>query len=185
MKPKSVRLTNDLRIKIVQNLIAALFDERRDELKKRENAVARKVMNWVIGEKNLELMKQLPPEYFDTRHNFRITVPNTEGYELIESMDGIRVPAIYNGNYNYVELPATNGLWKEIRACAADMKKYIEEKGEVRTRTNGLLAGVNTVKALLTVWPDIEPFVPVVEEKTGLPAVQADELNVLIRRIKK
>jgi hypothetical protein len=181
-KPVSIRLTNELRTRIVSALLKDVFGTREERAKKVESDLAAKVLNWHIGDKNLALMKQLPATYFMSESH--INVRATDVTSGLDSTEGFRVPAELQYG-RWIELPATHGMWKEIRASEAELEAISVARVEVNQKANGLLAGVNTVSKLLETWPEAAAYLPTFAEKTNLPAVRAEELNGMIAKLKK
>jgi hypothetical protein len=186
-KENTIRLTTQLRAEIVDNVVKALFKDRRAENAKSDNALAAKLLFWHVEAKNAGLMKQLPPEYFYTTNAIKYQTPPVSGERGengdIRSIEGLRVPASLQ--HGRIELPSQHAMWKEIRASKAEASAIYSHEQELRSKIRGLVAGVNTVKALVAAWPEVVEYLPEFEEKKSLPAVKADELNSLIAKLKK
>jgi hypothetical protein len=186
-KQTTQRLTTRLREEICENVVTALFKDRLAALAKLNNELATKLLHWHVEPKHLALMKQLPPHFFSTTHEIRYQ-SKVSGFRAeygeITTTEGLRVPADI-GNYGRIELPSTHGMWKEIRARDAEFISIYDDKKALREKINGLLNGVTTVKALVATWPEVTEYLPEFEEKLDVPAVKADELNVLIAKLKK
>lgn len=182
------RLTNTLRDEITKSVVTELFRERKAARVASNNKLAEKLLAWYVEPKNAALVKQLPGEYFFETGAIRYEAPTVVGkssdYGAIQTSVGLRIPAILQ--YGRIEVPLTHGLWKEIRASEAEAVSINGDESELREKVNGLLYGVNTVKALLAAWPEVEEYLPKFEETTAnLPAVCAGELNDMIAKLKK
>ena len=187
MAKKTIMLTEKLRQQITHEVVSAIFDERFEKLKMVESALFDKVLNQEIGEKNLKLMAELPAEYFVVRSIIYIQEPNAnynDRVALISHIGGRKAPGylVHGGS---IELPKTHGLWKEIRAIIAEKKNAMDERKEATLQTRAILNSVKTVKKLIEVWPEVERFVPTVEEEKALPAVQMETLNAMLAKASK
>jgi hypothetical protein len=181
MASKQIRLTETIREHIILHAVRYTFDERRKELGERESIITNKAIDYVIGDDNLRLMKKLPDNFFAYRTDIRIHSKDNYSYKKL--LNGRLVPAFIA--YSGAELPATNGLWREINAVDREKAALEDERGELTTKIRAMLAGITTVKRLLEVWPESEPFLPSFEEKANLPAVQAEDLNTMIKKYGK
>ena len=177
-KSNSVKLTNDIREKIMENIAKATFKDRRAALQLQKNSVVGEVISALIGSTNLSLMKQLPPEYFYNQFDFRFYSAGSVGLVSISVSEPIRVPAVYQ--YGTIELPATSGFWKKLRAVSAAQKALYDDEEALVEKARSLLMAVTTVKALLESWPEVEPFLPEIAAKKELPAIRVDEINAMI-----
>lgn len=188
-KPNNQRLTNGLRDDILHSVTTSLFNKRRDEAREAEGKLAEKLLVWYIEPKNAALMKQLPDEYFYSASSIRYQEPPVSGKrveqgQISASSSTYRVPASLM--YGHIELPLTHGLWKEIRAVQAEQKAIHEDSVALRDTVRGLLYGVTTIKALVVAWPEVEEYLPKVEETVkSLPAIRAEELNGMIAKLRK
>ena len=184
---KAIRLTTQLRNDICSNVVRTLFNERRQEKVKSDDLLAAKLLLWHVESKNAALMKQLPTEYFYMVSSIKYQAPVISGqrgdYGDISTQEGLRVPASLQ--HGRIELPATHGIWKEIRASKVEEAAIYDGENVIREKIFGLVNGVNTVKALLAAWPEVVEYLPEFEEKMSVPAIKADELNSLIAKLKK
>lgn len=171
-------LTNAIRDTLRENIVNHTFNERVLANRERESALAEKILDHVIGDANLRLMKQLPKEFFVTKSTISLR-SETKGFTL--RLKDVRAIPAYIA-HSRVELPLTHGFWKEIRAVDVEDDAILKEKAQLRSEINAVLQSVRSVPKLLEVWPDIEPFLPKFEEMANLPAVRVEDLN---RKIKK
>lgn len=187
-KAKTTRLTNGLRADISENVINGLFAERARALVTSDTALAARLLNWYVEPRHQALMKQLPSYFFATMGGIRYQTKEQSGvkveYGEVATSEGLRVPADL-GNYGRIHLPATHGLWKEIRASVAECTAIHNDKKILKEKIYGLMAGVSTVKALVAAWPEVTEYLPEFEEKLNVPAVRAEELNDFILKLKK
>lgn len=59
-------------------------------------------------------------------------------------------------------------------------RKLQEAKEEASAKVHGILSEATTVKKLMEVWPEVEPFIPPAATPIHLPAVPRDEVNALL-----
>lgn len=178
------RLTNSLRNDVAERVIHDTFDHLESDLEKRESAIANKVLDWHIGEGNLKLMNQLPLEFFGATDRLPVASKD-DGVKYLFLKGSRRIPA--NMQYGLaVDLPGTNGMWREIRAVKSEIAAMNAAKNELREKTMALLNSVQTVKRLVEVWPEVEKYLPKQAEQTeNLPAVRAEDLNAMIKKLAK
>ena len=181
--PNNIRLTNELREVIKGNLLHEVFKDRNEALQVKETALFKRIVDWYIGDKNLAIMKQLPVDYFCSRDVITPSDQHDKSEGRISSKDGVRVPATIQ--YGSFEIPSTHAFWKDIRAVNAEKKEIANDHNNLTVKARGMLASVNTVKALLLAWPDVGPYLPAFAEIKSLPAVRVEEINDLIASFKK
>lgn len=178
-----IRLTNELRETIKDNLLREVLKDRREALQVKETALFKRIVDWYIGDKNLAIMKQLPVDYFCSINVITPSDQHNKNEGRIKSKDGVRVPATLQ--YGHCEIPSTHAFWKDIRAIVAETAEIANDHNNLTVKARGMLASVNTVKALLLAWPDVGPYLPAFAEIKSLPAVRVEEINDLIASFKK
>lgn len=67
-----------------------------------------------------------------------------------------------------------------FRDIQAKRRKLKEHKDETAAKVNGLLSEATTIKKLMEIWPEVEPFIPPAVTPVNLPAVPRDEVNSLL-----
>jgi len=68
----------------------------------------------------------------------------------------------------------------QFRDIQTRRSKLREAENEARAKVNGVLSGATTVKKLLEIWPEVEPFVPPAAAPVNLPAIPRVEVNALL-----
>jgi hypothetical protein len=181
---KSIRLTTSVRSEIIQRAVKALIEPRRAALKDAEAVIADEVIAYHIGSKNLALMAQLPPEYFESKSSFYAVCKNYRSGSLT-SKKGAKVPA--NMRYDLeVQLPETHGLWKKIKAHEVSREAIEQDEIDLKVKMRGLLDGCTTTKTLLEAWPEVKDYLPDFAAPTvNLPAIRSEDLNSFIAKLKK
>lgn len=174
-------LTNDMRDKIVTNVLKATFDERNQVHKQQGHDIALAFYTDVFGAKMIADMNAIPNGWLPTVQKFSIKVAGE--WAEIHLAEFMRVPAtktggcwaVYEATHELVDLYAA---WKNAED---DLKK---QKGELKVKVRALLDSVTTIKKLLEAWPEAVDYLPPPPAPTAVPAIRADELNATIQQLK-
>jgi hypothetical protein len=112
---------------------------------------------------------------FAARH---IKKPNTADHEL-------RLSKLHLGPGNhtvYITVKNDHPLYKQADDVARNEVALIKEREELEAKLKRLLAGINTDKQLIEVWPEGEPFFPEFETPARgmIPVSLVNEINKAI-----
>lgn len=180
---KNARVTQAL-IREVSNRVANNAVKKRIEVRrKREHDFAVKIINSLVTEEQWEKMRELPERFFPlTDHIFA----SFDGhYTRVLLQEQMRVPVFLT----YGAVLSTEGdhpLSKENRKIRLDEHKIEEDRRDVRNTTAAFMRNFRTVKALVEAWPEIQGYLPKLEEAPkNLPAVQVDHVKEKIACAKK
>lgn len=181
----SVRLTKELRKDIVRRVLDYKFKQRSAALKARQHDVVVRVINEVVGEGTLAVLKEWPAAWVGQLHG--LTIDDTHGgYKHHLTLDKtLLVPANF---HNQITWTGTKGkragrrlkhyyerYWKfssstsapsveitdPVVVAYAEEALAIEEEGkELKAKLEALVNSVTTTKKLYEVWPELATIVP-------------------------
>lgn len=180
---KSVKLTNELRDNIWQNIKTAILKPREDQLDKERRILGKKVYTAIIGEDNIKAMNKLPNDFFTRNTRF---YTKDENNNRIEIFTNTSVSLPYSFLYNSV----TTSQWDNKDKVICELSKYKEKLSEIakwekhilecRDTSYRIMKSVNTTKQLMELWPECKNFLPNAiknVDNAQLPMVQVQELN--------
>jgi len=179
---KSQKLTNSMKDTIVERILAKVFGERLEELKKQKMALADACYAFRYTKKELGMIQELQLQtnnrafsnkeaiymYFGGRHaSLAMSVPRLFLYKDMESK---------------TKLAADHKLTVQWDAQQNREYDLLAEKNKLAKEVRALLNSVNTTKQLLEAWPESEIFLKGLLETSGqlLPMVQVKTLNEVI-----
>jgi hypothetical protein len=180
---KSRRLTQDMRLEILQSAVTKTFEERKVALRVRQNTIANKVLDYEIGAENLVKMKALPNEFFQITGSVAVLHNSDMRAVRLPMTEARRVPAYLN--YGTITLDKNNGMWKEINAVNVESSSIDDGKRELEETLVKFLAGFTLVSKLIEAWPEAESHLPDEEDKKHLPSLRAEDLNSMIGKFSK
>lgn len=190
-----MRLTNDIRDRIVNDILAYRYSEEYNKLIEFNRISVEKIYNFVYDEKTRKLFKQIPEKLLQWKHAF--TIADSAGYSLCVRFDGEF--GYYIDKFKWFTNPV------KINRVAHDDRYHINDKAltdeifsnyeKIKTlKTESLttcraikeiLAKCPTYKILIETWPECEPFakkyyIDSNKKKVNLPAILPDKINDML-----
>lgn len=182
-----MRLTNQLRDKIVQDVVDAVTGKEKADLIKRENALAIQLYNDLYPKKIRDLMAGLPDGFMPEDKCLRF---NLGGMNIqIKAKEKVRVPwnplpdgreSDYRNSCQRLGNIANDELQAKYLTLHADKEKHTERTNKVGSETKALLYSLHTYGQLVKTWPEGAKFYSKYEPVDGesqLPAILISELN--------
>lgn len=183
----SKRLNARLRVQIVDSVVSTTLKERREEVRARKIKLGEAVLADVLGQWS-DIFHKLPARLLPESAHVNI---NLAGKRVGLPLDATKpVPAnIYPNGYHTVSVAydarhtfnkTFEGIWQTEQSIKAD-------DDDLSGKLTQVVGSVSTVKALLDIWPDLEPMLPSAcfEEKTQVPAVLVDDVKANLERARK
>lgn len=187
------RLTNSVRVAVIESVLANTFKEKNEALEKHEADIAARIYALVVGGRK-PIMDSLPKDYFMHTNTFELAI---DGYTDDERprrmrlrMDTYQPMPAYVGPGSYLQILTLKPDHVLARMCLdleAERDRVRDASLALSERLRGVVYSVGTVEKLLEVWPEAKTYLPaeVFAEKTAnLPAVLAAELNAAIEAVK-
>lgn len=183
------RLTNDMRRKTCDRLLAATFRERELRLDQRERALALRVLRRELGEDVLIRIAALPlgwlpmvdylqfANYSIARGNIRRPFGGYSAGSILRLPEAMFVPSFVSQH----RLDVSPESIAEIEAFVADFAALHEERESLIRQVIGTLGGFYTVEEFAEKWPDGYAHFPHPEmAPETLPAYRIEDLNARI-----
>lgn len=169
-----MKLNQEHKQQIVNELIAATFETQEKELKEAGFNLADELYVNLHGAENLALMDKLPDGYLqkEAAISFRLK-DGRYGYIGLKNAERMadkfaRTNMIQHEHPMYDKLAIHLDLLEDLDST----------KHQARTQARAVVNKATTLKRLLEMWPEIEPFTRNIAPKIqNLPAVQVSELN--------
>lgn len=183
-----MRLTNDLRDKIVRSAVQKVFAERRNDLKKEDGKLAMLVYDILYPKDIQNRMNALPAEFFNqSSHVYALDSATSRSSEYIKLTltSSRRISARDNSwkapclTIHSVDTP----LACRIRTLVKKQGKCDLDQANLETHLRRMLAGIHTLKQLQAEWPDgadyyagVTPTPPVI----NVPAIRGVDITAMI-----
>ena len=173
----STRLTKDMRNVILSRLMKHAFDDREKQLKVDEHALGDDVYGDLYPARLLKKMRALPDGFLRKSSGLRVCFG---GQRVNVSFGATRLIAEAHDTYEGVKsYDASDDL--SVRHLELDGRRRAldEDEGRAKSAAKAALDSCTTVKNLLEVWPEAEPFVRDFTTSRAVVAltVSVDELN--------
>ena len=194
----SVRLTNSIRDKIIQDLIDHRFTKEAEELAKKRARFAKKVYNDVYSEYQRRKMNALPDGWLPVKNSVKVKfgseidqcyasgelyLPHISRRQFVEVVKGWLVPTCDDG-YNVIKKQYEHGdSFTKERNALENAKLELRDKIEETYRNaKAAVYSATTVNKLINAWPEVEPFVRkyIKTEGTSIPAIKVEKLNAML-----
>lgn len=190
-----MRLTNDIRDAIVRTVLTNRFSEDVESLRDQWASFAVMTYDAVYDKSTQTKMKRLPkgwlPEtdditvQFGSHHSRLAFDPYMRGFNPIsikrpEKKTLKLVPYRDNMSRVIMQFEPDHELSLKRDELAAQSTTLKETIDSCRVNANQIVHSVTTMKKLLEIWPEVEPFAkPFIERpaSASLPAVPVDTLN--------
>lgn len=191
------KLTNWIRESIAKDLMKHRFADQALQLVRDRAALAADVYNDVYCEADRRKMVALPSGWLCSDRNITVQFGDGRGFEQLHFSGAVygEVGTVLKDPIEPVEMLVTH---QHERGCAKvyelthpfslrrdDLRARDKDLGEAirtaRRQTEQALLKATTIKRLIELWPEIEPFASDYEEKPKpLPALPTSELNALL-----
>lgn len=150
----TIRLTSDLRSQILSHLMECAFGARERELKKAQDALTETIKNTLLPKSLVEKMDQLPKGSFPVVNAIYVQVNGK--HHTRHFNPPIRVPYYLKGNTQ--QFGAESAIAKEHHRLELLKDDLEKQRNEAKAATRAALESVTTLKRLIEVWPEVEPF---------------------------
>lgn len=189
---KSVRLTKDLRQRILESYVACYDASNPAPQQYTEKTIigvfSETIRKRIFDKHNVD-ETSIPNEFLRTAYYINALLPddtytylyfyNEDGtdtvYKPLPYLDGaIRIE---DNDPAYIQYKESKRKLKELNK---EYEEYVEKRNFVISQVRMALDSVNTTGQLLTVWPEAEQFIPsdVLDfSKINLPSVSFNDLN--------
>lgn len=193
----STRMTTWLRERIAKDVLEHRFSEAAATLVSKRAALAGDVYNDVYTASDRRKMDALPSGWLPEDNDIGVQFDGARGYTQLRFNGAIygsvatvlkvtlkpvnrRMRAndirgcvkVYEATHPFTE------RWNALEGEASDLAKQIEAADR---QLKSALASASTIKRLIDMWPEIEPFALKHEsEKAPLPALPTKDLNALL-----
>lgn len=179
----SRRLTVTLRDRIVENVLRHRFQKEEQAEKATHHELGIAVYNAMFPADVRSKMAALPLEFFPVTDRLTLRDYAESGHQVVTEVKlphHLPISNIMECSY-YID---GYGHYPEVQALREAL--HLEEEAEnlkekVRFEVQNMVASVNTVKRLLEIWPEVEPFIPdMMPVSSGQLVVQTDKLNAML-----
>lgn len=153
-KQPSIRLTNEMRDRIIEAAVKARFDAEKKARAKAEDALGRKLYKIAFTEAERRAVEKLPSRWWREDKCLRF---NVGGMTLQFNLDGqgVKVPTI---NCNTLAAITDRDLIEEARSHADSTASGRKAREAAKGVLRGLVYSVTTIGALRSVWPEGAAF---------------------------
>lgn len=173
-----MRLTNAIREDIVKKLIARKFKEKWEAEWKRKEAFVWKAYESILKAEERAWLLSIPNSFRSGlgRGSYRNMYFGGQVCGWCSPEDK---PLILSEEINKrLRFGADNPLTEEFNQINREIWALESQRRKAEREAEAVLKSVQTLKQLIEVWPEIEPFCPkpVAKESTAI-AIRRDELN--------
>jgi len=195
----SAKLTNYMRERIAEALVQHRFNEPALAIIARRAALASKVYNDLYSPADQKKMAALPNGWLPEDDDISVQFGSGSNYTNIDFSG-----AVYGAIARVLKEPLdrttrrvasshvsgcarsyepTHPFVAEYEALKADTAALVTEIETAERQAKSAIASASTVKRLIEMWPDIEPFAKDYQDETkpSLPALPTDQLNALFK----
>lgn len=172
----SIRLTNDLRNRIAKAVLEHRFGPEEKELEQDRERLGKLVYDLLYDGATQNAMDGLPEGWLPTQSDDNVYFAGQWAH--VEFGEPLRFT--YKDSRNFPKFAADSPATKLFEDIEARKHKLREARSETAAKVNGLLCEATTMKKLLEIWPEVEPFIPPSTTPVYLPAVPRDEVNALL-----
>jgi len=180
---KSIRLSKQLRLEIIQNISEAYNKTTpppapgRDEI---DRAFARDVYDRYI-EDYIDEISQVPSDFINTAYSFQITIGGQYKYLYLYKGDKPDYQPMPKSGAVLMQLSSDAEEVEEYENLLADFDEWSKKKNAMISQATAIIDQVNTTKQLVETWAEVEPMIPeyIRNPSKGiqLPAVLTESLN--------
>lgn len=181
-----MKLTKDMRNRIVINAVIGVLKKRHEALDKESNALAILVYDQIYPTDIQTQMAKLPDEFFQQNSVIRVEI---DCEDIVLKMTSSRKVSAVDSQWHRprVKLEELSDA-KKKRICAFSdaQKALLVDTNNLKTKLRTLLNGITTMKRLREEWPDGAEYykdqmpTPPIQ---NLPAVRGIDVTALIRQL--
>lgn len=176
----SQRLTNAIKESIVSKMRKELFEKRQEKARKRTTKLADNIYHAIHTEEETNYMLMAPDGAFAYRTS--IYARFASGGVSFGLSKAFPFFSRYDGQTQHISVDSS--FYAEYNAIKKTEDKIRKDIQKLHDSTWGILNSVTTVKKLIEVWPDVEPYLPENKQIPNLPAIPVGELNVLLEELR-
>ena len=178
-----MRLTKEIKRNIREAAVKAAMAKKTAALKKRAADLGDRVYEDYYGV-YLQTISKLPETFFNRHEEADLEWRTDRRHTLRVEMSRCRpFAAIHRPYYTpTVELTRPDFIAAATK-LKEDWKAFAVLENELRSKIQGLLAPITTLKRLREIWPEGEPFFPGEQTIVNAPMVVADEVNELMKEV--
>lgn len=173
----TVRLNKMIKDVVKTRLIKKVFEDGQEKLKKAKARFGNKLYNDVYSLKERKAMEAMPEGFLKTSTSLKV-----QFQDVFTHVHFDRRPIAAKHDYSCCKVyDAKDPLcleWVELKRTEDQLEK---EKRKAEVDIGVVLDQVTTLKRLLKIWPEVEPWVKDFAEppvdRTNLPALPISELN--------
>jgi hypothetical protein len=174
----SLKLTQSLRDHIQGAILTNRFSSDEKALEKRQGDLARIIYEDVFDQKTRKKMASLPEGWLSTEDYVRV--------EIAGQVKSLRLPKPcrfpFNKRSNVLRVyDARHPIASEYQQYRNDRDDLQKSRTGLAAKLSAVLGSATTVKKLVELWPEAEPFVPKEPVKASLPAINFSDLNKSLR----
>lgn len=173
----TIRLTQDHRRDIVSRLLYEKFHAQEQSIKDRFKKLADDTIDELIGPAK-DLMSTIPEGWLPKVESLYVSYAGMTHYFESDRV----VPNFVIDADNRTAFDASHPLTIEFMAINDLNDKIVEEKNKAKVLAKAMLSRFTTVKKLIEVWPEVEPYVFGKKDEAAiehLPVVQTSQLNAV------
>jgi uncharacterized protein YhaN len=188
----TVRLTNDIKDRIIHRAMVSAFDEALKDIRKKLGVLAVKAYRAGYATAAQEkLARQSPEEWLSLTNNIKLAfyrptdAQGVHGNHLCNE-ENIQVdkPLVFRGNdtLGYIQVRDA-ALYEAYQELVAKRKQVKDATEKLRSNIKQLVYSAGTIKKLIELWPEVTPFIPseAYALKPQLPATLASDINSTLR----
>lgn len=167
-----MKLSNSMKERIRNLILAAKFDEEEKSLELQLCQLGDDIYKTLPG---IEKAAKLPKGWLQTKTYISCSFNGMRGYVAFTDQK----PMPYSAAEKRHDFTADSEFTARFRAIYEAKDNFTQRKNELTREINGVLAGVNTDKQLLSIWPEAIKWLP--STPVSLPVVQSvDRLKQLL-----
>ena len=178
---KSKRLTKAIKEIIIEKMCREFFKPREEAEDKAKVALADDAYSSLYSADDKKLMAEAPQGAFRYRTSIGLKFHNYSyhSYELSKAM-----PFFSSDDGRTVYFKEDSEFIRRFLTIKEREVKIREDRKALTASTNAILDSVTTIPKLLSIWPEVEAYLPTEDIVENLPALPVGDLNALIANLK-
>lgn len=179
---KTVKLTNGIRESVLHQLLKHRFEKEEQELKAAQEQLALDAYDMLLPEALRKQLEALPEGFVPTNTEVRVKFGDTRYYSHLNFPKGVSKRVRSADNSKTFLLEPDHPIYIRHFELEARESALKEAKDLARSQANAALNSVTTVAKLVSVWPEVAPFVQkyIDAPKPTLPALPIPSLNQML-----
>lgn len=171
-----MKLTKEIREKIIRKIIVDSTAKEEESLKKRENKLAVVCYNTVYSKQERDAASALPAGWLRTCNCLRFNIAGM----TVQLRAAEHMRTKYNDHCYTLGTITDDGIRQQFMAYHNDVESLKTKKRQIEAQATAVLGAVNTYKQLQETWPEgkkfYSEFAPK-KESQNLPAVLIEDFN--------